>query len=130
VIPQARVSGAILALAGQRNLPLVEVTPSQGKKALTGIGNADKCTMMARASAYGVIGEHASDALGVVLASFEADRGGGVMRNKLLMIFDHLPAQLRLAGRGMRAAAAQSDDARRAVGGQAQRLSVPEWRCA
>jgi Holliday junction resolvasome RuvABC endonuclease subunit len=71
VIPQARVSGAILALAGQRNLPLVEVTPSQGKKALTGIGNADKCTMMSRAGAYGVAGEHASDALGVVLASLK-----------------------------------------------------------
>jgi Holliday junction resolvasome RuvABC endonuclease subunit len=71
VIPQARVSGAILALAGQRNLPLLEVTPSQGKLALAGKGNADKCTMMARASAYGVIGEHAADALGVALASLK-----------------------------------------------------------
>lgn len=69
VIPQARVSGAILALAGQRNLPLLEITPAAAKFALAGIGNCSKETMMARASAYCVIGEHAADALGVVLAS-------------------------------------------------------------
>lgn len=71
VIPQARVSGALLLLAAQRNVLIVELTPSQGKKALTGIGNADKCTMMARASAYGVVGEHASDALGIALAALK-----------------------------------------------------------
>jgi len=69
VIPQARVSGAILALAGQRNIPLIEITPAAAKFALAGIGNCSKETMMARARAYGVIGEHASDALGVALAS-------------------------------------------------------------
>lgn len=69
VIPQARVSGAILALAGQRNLPLLEVTPAAGKLALAGIGNCSKDTMMARARSYGVLGEHASDALGVALAA-------------------------------------------------------------
>lgn len=69
VIAQSRVSGAILALAGQRNLPVVEVSPTAAKFALTGRGNVGKDTMMARASAYGVSGEHASDALGVCLAS-------------------------------------------------------------
>jgi len=70
-IPQIRVSGAILALAGQRNLPFVEVSPTAAKFALAGIGNASKDAMQARARAYGVIGEHASDALGVCLASLK-----------------------------------------------------------
>jgi len=70
-IPQIRVSGAILALAGQRNLPFVEVSPTAAKFALAGIGNCSKETMQASASAYGVIGEHASDALGVALAAMK-----------------------------------------------------------
>jgi Holliday junction resolvasome RuvABC endonuclease subunit len=70
-IQQCRVSGAILALAGQRNLPFVEVSPTAAKFALAGKGNVDKCTMMARASAYGVIGEHAADALGVALGALK-----------------------------------------------------------
>jgi Holliday junction resolvasome RuvABC endonuclease subunit len=69
VIAQCRVSGAILALAGQRNLPLIEVSPAAAKLALAGSGNCSKDTMMARASAYGVVGEHASDALGVALSA-------------------------------------------------------------
>lgn len=68
-IQQCRVSGAILALAGQRNLPLIEVSPTAAKMALTGIGNCSKEAMQARAQAYGVVGEHASDALGVCLAA-------------------------------------------------------------
>ena len=68
-IPQIRVSGAILTLAGQRNLPHVEVSPTAAKFALAGIGNCSKDTMMARAREYGVSGEHASDALGVALAA-------------------------------------------------------------
>jgi len=69
VIAQSRVAGAILALAGQRGLPLVEVSPAAAKRALTGIGNATKDTMMARAREYRVFGEHASDALGVALVA-------------------------------------------------------------
>lgn len=69
VIPQARVSGALLLACAQQWKPICELTPSQGKKALTGIGNADKCTMMARAREHGVSGEHASDALGIALAA-------------------------------------------------------------
>jgi len=69
VIPQARVSGALLLLAAQRWKPVIELTPSQGKLALSGKGNASKDTMMARARTYGVSGEHASDALGIALAS-------------------------------------------------------------
>jgi len=68
-IQQCRVSGAILTLAGQRNLPLIEVSPAAAKYALAGIGNASKDAMQARASSYGVVGEHASDALGVCLAA-------------------------------------------------------------
>lgn len=71
VIAQSRVAGAILTLAGQRNIPLVEVSPAAAKRALTGIGNASKDTMQSRARAYGVVGEHASDALGVCLAALK-----------------------------------------------------------
>lgn len=66
---QQRVAGAILALAGQRNIPVIEVMPSQAKHALTGIGNCSKDTMIARAHAYGITGEHAADALGVALSA-------------------------------------------------------------
>jgi Holliday junction resolvasome RuvABC endonuclease subunit len=72
-IQQCRVSGAILALAGQRNLPFVEVSvrPLRSLRWLA-IGNCSiGCTMMARASAYGVIGEHAADALGVALGALK-----------------------------------------------------------
>ena len=70
-IPQIRVSGAILTLAGQRNLPLGEVSPAQAKRALTGTGSASKQLMMAYAAVYGVCGEHASDALGVALSALK-----------------------------------------------------------
>jgi Holliday junction resolvasome RuvABC endonuclease subunit len=69
LIPQCRVSGALMAAAALKGLMVVEVTPQAGKIALAGKGNASKDTMMARAHAYGVAGEHASDALGVALAA-------------------------------------------------------------
>lgn len=69
VIAQSRVAGAILALAGQRNIPLVEVSPAAAKRALSGQGNATKEEMQARAREYGVQGEHAADALGVALVA-------------------------------------------------------------
>jgi len=69
VIAQSRVAGAILALAGQRNIPLVEVSPAAAKRALTGIGTATKYSMMLEAQGYGVSGEHAADALGVALSA-------------------------------------------------------------
>lgn len=69
VIPQARVSGALLALCALKSLLVVEVTPGQAKRALTGEGGASKELMMGFARGHGVAGEHASDALGVALAS-------------------------------------------------------------
>ena len=70
LIPQARVSGALLCAASMAGLLVVEVTPSQAKRALTGKGAASKTAMMTAAwSWYGVRGEHAADALGVALAS-------------------------------------------------------------
>lgn len=71
VIPQARVSGAIMALAAQRGILVCEVSPTAAKFALAGKGNCGKETMQARARSYGVLGEHASDALGVALASLK-----------------------------------------------------------
>lgn len=72
VIPQARVSGAILAVVAARGLVWQEVAPASGKKALAGHGAADKAMMETFARAYGVTGEHAADALGVALAIAEA----------------------------------------------------------
>jgi len=68
VIAQSRVAGAIFALAGQRTIPVVEVSPAAAKRALTGHGNASKEEMQRAARCYGVSGEHAADALGVALA--------------------------------------------------------------
>lgn len=67
VIPQARVSGALLALCALQSLLVVEVTPGQGKRALAQRGDAEKAEMQDCARAWGVTGEHASDALGVAL---------------------------------------------------------------
>lgn len=69
VIPQARVSGALLACAALRRLHVIEVTPGQAKQALTGRGDAEKVDMQVAALAYGVAGEHASDAVGVAKAA-------------------------------------------------------------
>jgi Holliday junction resolvasome RuvABC endonuclease subunit len=69
VIPQARVSGALFALAGLRDINIIEISPTEAKRALTGKGNADKHMMQAAAAAYDVTGEHAADALGVALAA-------------------------------------------------------------
>lgn len=71
VIPQARVSGAVLARAALFGLHTIEVTPSQAKRALTGAGNASKEEMMKAAACYGVSGEHASDALGIAKYAIE-----------------------------------------------------------
>jgi Holliday junction resolvasome RuvABC endonuclease subunit len=46
VIPQARVSGAILSALSAAQALYAEVTPGQGKQALTGKGNADKAAML------------------------------------------------------------------------------------
>lgn len=69
LIPQCRVSGALMCAAALKQLNVIEVSPSQAKKALTGLGNAKKLAMQAAALSYGVTGEHAADALGVALAS-------------------------------------------------------------
>jgi Holliday junction resolvasome RuvABC endonuclease subunit len=68
-IPQIRVSGALLLACAQQWKPIIEVSPTAAKLALSGKGNCGKETMQARARAYGVFGEHASDALGVALAA-------------------------------------------------------------
>ena len=68
VIPQARVSGALMAVAALKGLHVVEVAPSAAKRALAGSGTAPKLTMRQQAALAGVLGEHAADALGVALA--------------------------------------------------------------
>jgi Holliday junction resolvasome RuvABC endonuclease subunit len=69
LIPQCRVSGALMACAALKTLHVVEVTPTEAKKALTGYGSASKVLMQIDAERYGVAGEHASDALGVAIAA-------------------------------------------------------------
>jgi Holliday junction resolvasome RuvABC endonuclease subunit len=69
VIPQARVSGALLATAALKCLHVVEVSPAQAKYALAGRGNAPKDEMQVCARVRGVVGEHAADALGVAIAA-------------------------------------------------------------
>lgn len=93
VIPQSRVSGALLALAAQREIPVVEVTPQHAKQALTKCGAASKADMLKAAAAHFgcdllfleieerrglwgawmnarcVYSEHAADSLGVALAA-------------------------------------------------------------
>ena len=69
VIPQARVSGALMATARLKGLHVVEVSPAAAKRRLAGHGNATKEEMQRAAAGYGVCGEHAADAVGVALAA-------------------------------------------------------------
>lgn len=78
LIPQARVSGALMACAALKTLHVVEIAPKEAKKALTKFGAASKELMQAEAFVYGVRGEHASDALGVALAAAERVQVVGV----------------------------------------------------
>lgn len=68
VIPQARVSGAVLGLLAEKQILHVEVTPQQAKIALTGRGNASKADVM---EAAGLDDEHAADAVGVAKAALK-----------------------------------------------------------
>jgi Holliday junction resolvasome RuvABC endonuclease subunit len=70
LIPQARVSGAVLAEFARRQTLWREVAPSVAKKALTGAGNASKAAMIAAAAKRlndDGISEHAADAYGLSL---------------------------------------------------------------
>lgn len=69
VIPQACVHGAVLTRLALFGLHAIEITPSSAKGRLCGSGGADKAEMQEAARAYGVCGEHASDALGVALVA-------------------------------------------------------------
>lgn len=71
VIPQARVSGALLALLNERGLAWLELPPQDGKTALTGKGNADKDAMMAaaRERTGEALDEHQADAYGLWCAA-------------------------------------------------------------
>ena len=69
VIAQSRVAGALLTLIGEREIAVLEIAPAAAKRVLTGRGGADKALMQAAARQYGVVGEHASDALGVARAA-------------------------------------------------------------
>lgn len=69
VIPQARVSGALLAMVSLRELAWVEIAPTVAKQAATTKGNANKDAVQQAAIAYGVQGEHAADAWAVARAA-------------------------------------------------------------
>lgn len=67
VIPQARVSGAVLAALDKESLAWIELKPKEAKKALTGRGDAKKSDMIAAAEhATGkTLNEHQADAYGL-----------------------------------------------------------------
>lgn len=67
IIPQARVSGAVLAVLCTSELAWVELSPQDAKRALTGKGNAKKPQMIAAAKlATGRdLDEHQADAYGL-----------------------------------------------------------------
>jgi crossover junction endodeoxyribonuclease RuvC len=78
VIPQARVSGAVLALCALSGVLVIEVSPTAAKRCLTDRGDASKEAMQQAAVGRGVCGEHAADALGVALSALgkvEVTRG-------------------------------------------------------
>jgi len=63
------VGGAIMVLISQMKLLLVEITPTEAKKALTGSGTAKKYQMIEAALRYGITTEHEADALGIAMAA-------------------------------------------------------------
>lgn len=71
VIPQARVSGAILAVADRYRIAYVEITCTDVKKVLTGSGKAGKPQMIAAAHdrTGRVLDEHQADAYGLWMAA-------------------------------------------------------------
>jgi len=71
LIPQARVSGALMAVAARHDLAVLEIAPRQAKQALTGCGLADKAAMQRLAAQTGWTPgtEHEADALGIAWAA-------------------------------------------------------------
>jgi len=70
VIPQARVSGAVLALLSTSEVAWCEVTPQDGKMALCNKGNASKMDMIEafrKKTNQPVWDEHRADAFGLWL---------------------------------------------------------------
>lgn len=66
VIPQARVSGAVLTALAEAGVAWVEIPPTRAKLALCGSGRASKAEMIAAA---GLASEHEADALGLARAA-------------------------------------------------------------
>lgn len=67
LIPQCFVSGAVRSLLSEKGILICDVAPQHAKAKLSGHGDALKEEMQRAALCYGVIGEHAADALGVGL---------------------------------------------------------------
>lgn len=67
VIPQARVSGAVLAELSREHIAWVELPPQAAKMALTGKGNANKEQMVvaAQEQTQQTLNEHQADAYGL-----------------------------------------------------------------
>ena len=71
VIAQAKTAGLLEVLCAGLGVPIVAITPSSAKKALSGSGKAEKAEMVRCAAAYlcNDYSEHEADALGVALAA-------------------------------------------------------------
>lgn len=72
LIPQARVSGAVLAVLAETGIAWVEIAPAAAKRALCGKGTAKKPEMIAAASLHFLPGsEHEADAYALSIAAQE-----------------------------------------------------------
>lgn len=71
LIPQARVSGAVLAVLSEKQIAWQEISPSEAKRALCGRGTATKADMIDEAGwrLGQVCDEHQSDAYALWLAA-------------------------------------------------------------
>ncbi len=71
LIPQARVSGAVLGLFDQHEIACVEIAPAAAKRALTGRGDAKKSAVLLACHQRGFAAgsEHAADAYAVAIAA-------------------------------------------------------------
>lgn len=71
VIPQARVSGAVLGLFDQHEIATVEIAPAAAKMALTGRGDANKGAVLlaCHQAGFAAGSEHEADAYAVAIAA-------------------------------------------------------------
>lgn len=72
LIPQARVSGAVLAVLAAAGVAWIEIAPAAAKRALAGRGTASKAAVFAAAArTFAPASEHEADAYALVAAALQ-----------------------------------------------------------